>query len=72
MTPNARFPFALSIRLSIYLVLIFRARVREYNRRLKECLMSQTSHVRAIISMGTAYKAAVGETVARRERKVKG
>lgn len=32
--------------------------------------MSQTSHVGAIISTGTAYKAAVGETVARRERKV--
>lgn len=33
--------------------------------------MSQTSHVGAIISTGTAYKAAVGETVAGRgERKV--
>lgn len=31
--------------------------------------MNQTSHVGAIISMGTAYKAAVGETVARTERK---
>lgn len=31
--------------------------------------MSQTSHVGAIISMGTAYKAAVGETVARTERR---
>lgn len=30
--------------------------------------MSQTSHVGAIISTGTAYKAAVGETVARGER----
>lgn len=35
------------------------ARVRGYNRRLKECLMSQTSHVGAIISTGTAYKAAI-------------
>lgn len=63
MTPDARIPFALSIYLSI--CFSSRARIRGYNRRLKECLMSQTSHVGAIISTGTAYKAAVGETVAR-------
>lgn len=47
-----------------------RSSARGYNRRLKECLMSQTSHVGAIISTGTAYKAATasGETVAQRER----
>lgn len=52
-------PYIRAIYSSIYLSashLVGRARVRGYNRRLKECLMSQTSHVRAIISIGTAYK----------------